>query len=60
MMRLADHYWRGDPSANPSFEYATKAVKVIAVEDELSPVAPSRWAEALERVAAYDKKPGDE
>lgn len=52
---LADRYWRGTLSAKPSVELATKEAKVVSVEDQLSPVRPSSWAEALNQVAAYDK-----
>jgi hypothetical protein len=53
---LADRYWRGELSGRPSVEHATKEAKVVSVEDQLSPVRPSKMAEALKRVAAYDEK----
>ena len=53
---LADRYWCGTLSKNPSVEYVTKAAKVVSVEEHLSPVRISGLDEALRQVAAYDEK----
>jgi hypothetical protein len=56
---LADRYWRGELSASPSIEIAAKEAKVVSVEEQLSPVRPSPWADVLKQVAAHDNKPVD-
>lgn len=43
---LAERYWSGELSASPSIEFAAKEAIVVSVEDELSPVRPSKWADA--------------
>ena len=48
---LADRYWRGERSAEPSVEHVTNEARVVSVDDELSPVRPSKWTEALKQVA---------
>jgi hypothetical protein len=53
---LADRYWRGERSARPSVEHATKKAKVVSREDELSLVHPSKLEEAFKQVAAHYKK----
>jgi hypothetical protein len=56
---LADRYWRGELSASPSIEIATKEAKVVSVEDELSPVRPSKWGDALKHVAIDGSRDSD-
>lgn len=51
--QIADRYWDGALSENPSWEYATAKAKVVSVEGDLSPVRPAQLKDALKRVAEY-------
>lgn len=54
--QLADRYWNGTLSESPSVEYATEEARVVSVEEDLSPVRPSRWEVALRQVAENGNK----
>lgn len=57
---IVDRYWNGTKSASPSMEFHAKEAKVVAVDDELSPVRPpSGMAKALDEVRAYDPNKKD-